>query len=88
MASVLIYSTSNCPYCVSARELFKSLKQDFEEIKLDTNPELRMKLSQENNGWRTVPMIFIDGKFLGGFSDVSEIHKKGQLMPLLGRSAE
>jgi glutaredoxin 3 len=85
MAQVLIYSTNNCPYCVSAKELFKSLNQDFQEIKLDTNPDLRMKLSQENNGWRTVPMIFINGKFYGGFSDVNDIHKKGELLPLLGK---
>jgi glutaredoxin 3 len=27
------------------------------------------RLSRENNGWRTVPMVFIDGVFVGGFSE-------------------
>jgi glutaredoxin 3 len=85
---ITIYSTNNCPYCVSAKEFFKSLGQTFEEVKLDTNPDLRLKLSEENNGWRTVPMIFINDKFYGGFSDITELHKKGELLPLLSKNTK
>ena len=83
MAKVIIYTTRMCPYCVSAKKLFERLGVQFEEIGLDSQPELRMKLSDENNGWRTVPMIFINGKFIGGFDDVNSAHERGQLQALL-----
>ena len=30
----------------------------------------------ENNGWRTVPMIFIDDKFIGGFDDTNKLQRR------------
>ncbi len=84
MANVQIYTTSSCPYCVAAKNLFSTLNVPYEEINLDGNSELRMKLSQENNGWRTVPMIFIHNKFTGGFDDINKLHKQGELTKLLG----
>ncbi len=85
MAKVKIYTTSVCPYCNAAKNLFKSLSVDYEEVNLDNDPDLRAKLSMDNNGWRTVPMIFIDDKFIGGFDDTNKLHKEGQLLKLLGK---
>lgn len=34
-------------------------------------------------GQRTVPNVFIDGKSVGGNSDLQALHKQGQLVPLL-----
>lgn len=84
MVHVVIYTTSVCPYCQAAKNLFNSLGTNFEEINLDNQPDLRAKLSQENNGWRTVPMIFIDKKFIGGFDDANKLHKEGVLKKMLG----
>ncbi len=71
-----IYSTSHCPYCDQAKRLFSQIGLKFDEIKLDDKPELRAKLSKDNAGWRTVPMIFVEQEFLGGFSDVKALHDK------------
>lgn len=83
MSKVIIYTTNYCPYCTNAKNLFKNLNIPFEEISLDNEPELRTKLSKENNGWRTVPMIFINGKFVGGFDDVNKLHQSNSLQKLL-----
>lgn len=85
MAEVKIYTTTVCPYCNAAKNLFKSLNVEYQEINLDNDPDLRVKLSMENNGWRTVPMIFIDGKFIGGFDDTNKLHKEGSLLKLLNK---
>lgn len=84
MVKVKIYTTTVCPYCNSAKNLFKNLKVDYDEINLDSDPDLRAKLSMENNGWRTVPMIFINDKFIGGFDDTNKLYKDGSLLKLLG----
>lgn len=82
MAHVRIYTTSNCPYCVRAMALFTRLGAAYEEIDLTRDDALRAKLSAENN-WRTVPMIFIGDTFVGGYDDLSEMHRAGKLQALL-----
>jgi glutaredoxin 3 len=84
LANVKIYTTTVCPYCNAAKNLFKTLKIEYEEINLDDNPDLRVQLSMENNGWRTVPMIFINNKFIGGFDDTNKLYKEGNLLKMLG----
>ena len=80
---VKVYTTRICPYCVAAKTLLKKLNVSFEEISLEGNNDLRMKLSEENNGWRTVPMIFVGAKFVGGFDDLNALHSSGKLLPLI-----
>ncbi|MEY4629904.1 MAG: hypothetical protein RIQ81_24 [Pseudomonadota bacterium] len=81
---IKVYVTTYCPYCVSAKNLLKTLGLSFAEINLDEDPELRMRLSRENNGWRTVPMIFIGDYFVGGFTDLKALHDSGKLKDHLG----
>jgi glutaredoxin 3 len=80
---IKVYVTTYCPYCVSAKKLLTTLGLKFSEINLDDDPELRMRLSQENNGWRTVPMIFIGKHFIGGFTDLKALHDSGKLKDFL-----
>jgi glutaredoxin 3 len=81
MKKVTVYSTRACPYCVAAKTLLNNLQVGFEEVFLDQQPELWSKLSAENNGWRTVPMIFVGNEFLGGYTDIRALHEAGQLLP-------
>lgn len=77
--NIKIYTTTVCGYCVNAKALLKRLNLPFEEIGLDDKPDLRLKLSADNNGYRTVPMIFIDDKFIGGYQELVDLHKSGAL---------
>lgn len=78
MKQILVYSTKICPYCVAAKRLLDSLGLPYVEIDLSNNHELRQKLAEENQGYRTVPMIFIDQKFIGGYTELQKLvhHKK------------
>lgn len=84
MANLTLYTTSICPYCVRAKNLFGKLGLPFDEVNLEGKPELRHELS-ERYKWRTVPMIVAGDRFLGGYDDVSELHAKGELLPLLAQ---
>lgn len=80
MKEVKVYTGSSCAYCTAAKKLLQSAGVAYEEIGLDDQPELRRKLSEENGHYRTVPMIFIDGKFIGGYIELQTLHKNGQLI--------
>ena len=83
MNDVTIYSTATCPFCIAAKRLFDTLGVPCSEVRLDRDPELRMRLAEENQGWRTVPMIFIGERFIGGFSEVRGLHQNGELLLLI-----
>lgn len=79
MLKIKVYSTSYCSFCDAAKRLLKKLALAFEDVNLDGQDELREKLSQENRGYRTVPMIFIDDKFIGGFTELKSLADQGKL---------
>jgi len=83
MAEVIIYRTEYCPYCDMAKRLFRDLEVPFEEVDVTHDAEARAALIERTGGKRTVPQIFIDGKAVGGFTDVQALQRSGELAKLL-----
>lgn len=88
MQPVKMYTTAVCPFCIRAKQILKARGVDaIEEIRVDTQPEERMKM-MELTGRRTVPQIFIGETHVGGCDDLMALDSQGGLVPLLnGRSA-
>jgi glutaredoxin 3 len=82
MAKVQVYSKKNCPFCVRAKALLDRKGISYEEIDAEGNDGLRSWLA-EASGQKTVPQIFVDGRPLGGFSDIDALDKQGKLDPAL-----
>jgi len=82
---VMVFSKSYCPFC---RETKRTLDQlnvkhyDIELDLLDIGEQLQRAL-YEITSQRTVPAIFIDGKFVGGNSDLQALKNKGGLKTML-----
>ena len=83
-ATVVVYTTEVCPYCVRAKALLKSKQAPYEEIRVDDRPDLRAWLVLKTHQ-RTVPQVFANGESLGGFSDLAELDRAGRLDPILSR---
>ena len=79
---VRIYTTRWCPFCVAAKRLFDSLGVEYEEFSVDRDPQLRQRVSAQAGGWPTVPMIFVDDAFIGGYSDARTLHARGKLLAM------
>ncbi len=79
MQEIIVYTTTVCPYCVAAKRLLQQRNYAYKEVNLERDPDLRMRLSAENGGYRTVPMIFIGSKFIGGFDQLNELDRSGKL---------
>ena len=75
---IKVYTTSSCPFCIAAKNLLSSKNLKFTEIDLTSDIELRLEVSTKYN-WRTVPMIIIDDKFIGGFDDLEKLDLEGNL---------
>ena len=78
MARVQMYTTTWCGYCVRAKALLESRGIEYDEINLDDSAHFRQKLLDLTGGW-TVPQILIDGKPIGGYTELWRLDKSGQL---------
>ncbi len=79
MREITLYTTPSCGYCHAAKQLLRARELSFQEVDLTRDPNLRQRLSRENNGYRTVPMIFIGPEFIGGFTELAALDRSGAL---------
>jgi glutaredoxin 3 len=79
---VVMYRTPYCPYCSMAARLLQQLKLPYEEVDVSGDHERRAWLLSAS-GQRTVPQIFINGRSVGGFDDLSALVRRGELAALL-----
>ena len=85
MAKVLMYSTAICPYCIRAEQLLhRKGVTEIEKIRVDLQPELRVAM-MEKTGRRTVPQIYINDQYVGGYDDLAALDHAGKLEPLLAK---
>lgn len=82
MNKVRVYSTQVCPYCLRAKLLLKERGIAFEEIDVSGDLETRDWLVK-TTGRRTVPQIFIGEEPLGGFDELRELDRSGELQKKL-----
>ena len=85
MASVIVYSSAHCPYCVMAKQLLERKGVDYREVRVDLDPSKREEMMQKSRQ-RTVPQIFINNKAIGGYTDLVAMDRAKQLDSLLAQS--
>jgi glutaredoxin 3 len=85
MARVELYTTPSCPFCVRAKRLLDARGIPFDEVDVSANDELRADIVRRT-GRRTVPQIFIDGRSIGGYDELSALDAKGELRALMPAS--
>ncbi|PKO32291.1 MAG: glutaredoxin 3 [Betaproteobacteria bacterium HGW-Betaproteobacteria-7] len=82
-ATVLMYTTAVCPYCLRAKQLLKARGVEaIEEVRIDLDAERRDEMMQRT-GRRTVPQIYIGDTHVGGCDDLYALDAAGGLKPLL-----
>lgn len=86
MARVKIYSTGTCPICDKAKALLQKWRIPYEEYRVDQNQGALKEMLKLTNHARTVPQIAIDEKWIGGFSELTELHMDGELDGLVEAS--
>jgi glutaredoxin 3 len=83
MAEVRMYASQFCPYCIMAERLLRSKGvANIDKIRVDLEPEKRVEMMRKT-GRRTVPQIYIGDRHVGGFDDLADLNRKGELDPLL-----
>uniref|UniRef100_A0A0K0F5Y3 Glutaredoxin domain-containing protein n=1 Tax=Strongyloides venezuelensis TaxID=75913 RepID=A0A0K0F5Y3_STRVS len=87
---ILVFTTSGCGYCVKAKKhLFNEsidyVEKNLTQLQMDEPqkfPEYSKTL-MEMTKIRTVPQIFVCGKFIGGCDDLESLIRRDALLDLL-----
>lgn len=68
-----VYSKNNCPFCDKAKHYLKTNGFEYEEIKIDEDPEARDWLVAQ--GHRTAPQIYLKGELFveGGYQGLAKL---------------
>lgn len=72
---VKLYTKSNCPNCVSAKQLLTSKGIAYSELDAE-NIHVRADLEHNHPQVRQMPAIWIDGQYVGGFAGLQAALKQ------------
>ena len=75
---VKIYTKNHCSFCFAAKRLLMKRGISYEEISLAGSASEEQKM-RDLTGGHTVPQILIDGKAIGGYTELVELDMDGEL---------
>ena len=66
----IVWSKDLCPYCVQAKQLLDSKGIEYEERNIMHGTYTKEQLLEAVPTARTLPQIFLDGTYVGGFTEL------------------
>lgn len=72
---IKIYTKSNCPNCVSAKQLLTVKGIPYDEFNAE-NEHIRADLEHNHPQVRQMPAIWINGQYVGGFAGLQAALKQ------------
>jgi glutaredoxin 3 len=78
-APVVVFGTATCGFCYRARDVLARHRIPFQSIDLTGDASLRARISEDAGGQRTVPIIFVEGRPIGGYRELVQLINKGSL---------
>lgn len=87
---VTVFATHGCPYCTRSKQLLERLKIPFDYVILPEHPDGNAIFNEVEKRYKhdTYPINFIGTKFIGGNSDLQELHQAGKLLPMVNDSSK
>jgi glutaredoxin 3 len=82
MAEITVYKKNPCPFCDRAINFLNGKDLKINVIDLTDKMDELQKLKSQY-GWQTVPLILINGKLVGGYTDLMDLEDSGELEKLL-----
>lgn len=70
---VIIWSKNQCIYCDQAKRLLESKGIEYEERNINGDTWTKEQLLEAVPQARSVPQIFVDDEYVGGFNELREV---------------
>ena len=83
MKKIIMYTGPMCGFCDAAKRLLQRNNLSFNEIDISSKDGLMEEMIKKAKGKRTIPQIFFNEYHVGGFVELRDLEKKGELLNLL-----
>ena len=83
MKNIIVYSGPSCGFCDAAKKLLGRNNLEYKEIDISTDPNLMDEMIKKASGKRTIPQIFFEDHHVGGYQELRELEKSGNLFKSL-----
>ena len=83
MKNVTVYTGPRCNFCDAAKRLLARNKIPYKEINIAIEDGKREEMLEKSNGRRTIPQIFFDDFHVGGYQELRDLEKKGELNKII-----
>ncbi|MHC4431035.1 MAG: glutaredoxin [Planctomycetota bacterium] len=83
-APIVLFTIYGCPYCRNAIRFVRKNNLPHKAFNIGNNARMMQDLAQ-STGWPTVPKIFVQGRFIGGYNEMLDAAESGQLAQMLAQ---
>ena len=83
MKNVIVYMGPRCAFCDAAKRLLKRNNIPYNEINIALEERKREEMLKKSNGKKTIPQIFFNELHIGGYEELRDLEKKGELLNLV-----
>mmetsp|Transcript_15679 Transcript_15679/g.36772 ORF Transcript_15679/g.36772 Transcript_15679/m.36772 type:complete len:464 (-) Transcript_15679:67-1458(-) len=83
--SIIVFSKSWCPFCRKAKKALEKAGAEFTVVELDERDDGEdvQAALLDKTGVKTVPQVFLGGRFIGGGTDTVQLQKSGELAEMI-----
>ena len=72
-----IYTRADCMWCEAAKKALEIFDEEYEEIKIGVDIT-REQVMEKFPGVKSIPIILVDGAYIGGYDALTEHFQKQQ----------
>ena len=80
MKNITVYMGPMCAFCDAAKRLLKRNNIPYEEINIAIEEGKKDEMLKKSNGRKTIPQIFFNDYHVGGYEELRDLEKKGELL--------
>ncbi|HEY5558266.1 MAG TPA: glutaredoxin domain-containing protein [Steroidobacteraceae bacterium] len=80
--AVTVYTGSFCGHCLRVLALLDRRGIAHAEVNVENHPGLREELMAKS-GRRTLPQVYVGGRYVGGADELAALDRSGELLKLL-----
>ena len=83
MKNVIVYMGPRCNFCDAAKRLLHRNNIPYNEINIALEDGKREEMLNKSNCKKTIPQIFFNELHIGGYQELRDLEKKGELLALV-----
>ena len=83
MKNVTVYMGPMCSFCDASKRLLNRNNIPYEEINIAIEEGKKDEMLKKSNGRKTIPQIFFNDYHVGGYEELRDLEKKGELLNIV-----